>query len=93
MLLGQCSGEMFDWWFCHVDDTERYIWWHPKDHVTGTWDEEYFTIPSNERTAGKLKQYREGHKIGPRGVYELAAACHQQGDRDKVVSLENFISS
>ena len=24
----ECTGDMIDFWFSHVDDTERYKWWH-----------------------------------------------------------------
>jgi hypothetical protein len=36
------NGEMFDWWFCNCDNTEKYRWWHPKDHMTGTRDPPYY---------------------------------------------------
>ena len=34
-----CSGEMFEWWFRSRPDTQRYIWWHPVDHVASHWIE------------------------------------------------------
>jgi DAPG hydrolase PhiG domain len=35
-----CSGAMFDWWFGSAPDTERYVWWHPADHVQSDWLEQ-----------------------------------------------------
>lgn len=32
-----CTGEMFEWWFRWRCDTQKYIWWHPVDHVYSTW--------------------------------------------------------
>lgn len=32
-----CTGEMFEWWFRWRCDTQKYIWWHPIDHVSSTW--------------------------------------------------------
>lgn len=46
------NGEMFDWWFCNCDNTEKYRWWHPKDHVTGTWDPPYYGAMAFERPRG-----------------------------------------
>lgn len=33
------TGEMFEWWFRSRPDTQRYIWWHPIDHVSSDWAE------------------------------------------------------
>jgi len=33
-----CTGEMFGWWFRSRPDTERYIWWHPRDHISSEWE-------------------------------------------------------
>lgn len=35
--LHKCTGEMFEWWFRSRPDTEKYIWWHPVDHVFSDW--------------------------------------------------------
>lgn len=35
--LHGCSGEMFAWWFRSRPDTQKYIWWHPVDHVFSAW--------------------------------------------------------
>lgn len=32
-----CTGEMFEWWFRWRCDTQKYIWWHPVDHVFSDW--------------------------------------------------------
>ena len=37
--LHKCSGEMFEWWFRFRPDTQKYIWWHPVDHVSSDWVE------------------------------------------------------
>jgi hypothetical protein len=33
----RCTGEMFEWWFRFRPDTQKYIWWHPVDHVLSDW--------------------------------------------------------
>ncbi len=35
--LHGCTGEMFEWWFRFRPDTQKYIWWHPKDHTFSDW--------------------------------------------------------
>lgn len=37
--LRQCSGEMLEWWFRFRPDTQKYVWWHPVDHVSSDWAE------------------------------------------------------
>ncbi|MFD2644413.1 DAPG hydrolase family protein [Pseudomonas japonica] len=34
-----CTGEMFEWWFRSRPDTQKYIWWHPLDHIGSHWAE------------------------------------------------------
>jgi len=46
------SGEMFDWWFCQCENTEKYRWWHPNDHKSGTWNDEFFAVMPHERAPG-----------------------------------------
>jgi hypothetical protein len=48
----EVTGEMFDWWFCNVDNTEKYKWWHPEDHFTGIWDPPYYGAMAFERPKG-----------------------------------------
>jgi hypothetical protein len=31
------SGEMIDWWFGWVTNTEQYKMWHPTDHIYSAW--------------------------------------------------------
>ena len=41
---------MIEWWLSRfLADSEQYKLWHPKDHVTSTWDEEYFKTPYEQR--------------------------------------------
>lgn len=47
-----CTGEMFDWWFRNCSDTERFKWWHPKDHKSGNWDPQFFAVQPEDRTTG-----------------------------------------
>jgi hypothetical protein len=44
------TGEMMDFWFRYCDDTMKYKWWHPRDHITGTWSKEYLSVPFGERS-------------------------------------------
>jgi len=37
--LHHCTGDMFEWWFRFRPDTQKYIWWHPIDHVFSDWIE------------------------------------------------------
>jgi len=32
-----CSGQMVEWWFGFLENTEQYKWWHPRDHVWCEW--------------------------------------------------------
>lgn len=32
-----CTGEMFEWWFRWRCDTQKYVWWHPADHLFSDW--------------------------------------------------------
>ena len=32
------TPEMLDWWWGHIDTTERYKLWHPKDHKSFEWE-------------------------------------------------------
>ncbi|MFW9827552.1 MAG: DAPG hydrolase family protein [Candidatus Thorarchaeota archaeon] len=36
--LYNVSPEMIDWWWDHIDNSERYILWHPKDHKSFEWE-------------------------------------------------------
>lgn len=48
----ECTGEMFDWWFRNCTDTERFKWWHPKDHISGNWDPQFFAVQPEDRKTG-----------------------------------------
>jgi len=48
----EVTGDMIDWWFCNCDSTEKYKWWHPKDHISGVWDPPYYGAMSFERMKG-----------------------------------------
>jgi hypothetical protein len=60
--IGDTTGEMFDWWFCQCDNTEKYRWWHPNDHKSGTWDASYFDIKPEDR--------KPGHYIGHKHIVD-----------------------
>ncbi|MFB0562551.1 MAG: DAPG hydrolase family protein [Candidatus Lokiarchaeia archaeon] len=32
------TPKMLDWWWDHIDTTERYKLWHPKDHKSFRWE-------------------------------------------------------
>ncbi|MFX1363734.1 MAG: DAPG hydrolase family protein [Promethearchaeota archaeon] len=36
--LSGVSPEMIDWWWDHIDNSERYKLWHPKDHKSFEWE-------------------------------------------------------
>ncbi|WP_176046556.1 hypothetical protein [Burkholderia sp. BCC1644] len=71
--LHNCTGEMFEWWFRSRPDTERYIWWHPVDHVSSSWSEgtddthvgsihhaeEYFTALPSQKLAIQFRSATE----------------------------------
>jgi hypothetical protein len=48
----EIDGEMFDWWFCQCDNTEKYKWWHPKKNKTSIWDAQYYSVMPDERSFG-----------------------------------------
>lgn len=50
--LGEITGEMFDWWFRACENTERFRWWHPKNHKSAEWDLQLFATPLCDRSAG-----------------------------------------
>lgn len=83
--LHGCTGEMFEWWFRFRPDTQKYIWWHPVDHVFSDWIggdgsthvgsthqvEEFFTgLPA----AKLLIQFREAAEFFDAKAYERARA-------------------
>ncbi|KAK5135336.1 hypothetical protein LTR08_005440 [Meristemomyces frigidus] len=36
--MRNCTGQMVDWWFGHIQTTEQYKLWHPRDHVFSDWE-------------------------------------------------------
>jgi hypothetical protein len=32
------TPEMIDWWWDHIDNTEGYKLWHPRDHISFRWE-------------------------------------------------------
>lgn len=38
--MHNCTGEMFEWWFRWRCDTQKYVWWHPVDHLASRWEGE-----------------------------------------------------
>jgi hypothetical protein len=86
--LHGCSGEMFEWWFRFRPDTQKYIWWHPVDHVFSTWTEgregthvgsihvveEYFTgLPAEKLSI----QFREAGEFFEPAAYQQARASRR----------------
>jgi len=51
-LGNEVNGKMFDWWFRNVDNKEKYRWWHPRDHIDGSWDPQFYAVMPQERTVG-----------------------------------------
>lgn len=47
--LGNCTGEMIDWWFCHCDSSERYRWGHPIDNVEGEYNPPFYATQPEDR--------------------------------------------
>jgi hypothetical protein len=38
--LHRCRGEMLEWWFRFRPTTQHYVWWHPLDHLSSSWEGE-----------------------------------------------------
>jgi hypothetical protein len=79
------TGEMFEWWFRFRPDTQKYIWWHPVDHVFSDWIggeadthvgsihvvEEFFTgLPAEKLSI----QFRDATEFFSAERYEVARA-------------------
>lgn len=83
--LHGCTGEMFEWWFRFRPDTQKYVWWHPVDHVFSDWIggdgsshvgsthkvEEKFTGQPAERL---LIQFREATEFFDADAYARASS-------------------
>ena len=48
------TPEMIDWWWDHIDTTERYKLWHPKDHKSFEWE-----VPPKESHIGAIHRVDE----------------------------------
>ncbi len=48
------NGEMIDWWFRNCDSNEKYKWWHPRNHLAGTWEPQFFAVMPHERKHGHV---------------------------------------
>eukprot|EP00598_Pedospumella_elongata_P001115 CAMPEP_0184981552 /NCGR_PEP_ID=MMETSP1098-20130426/11214_1 /TAXON_ID=89044 /ORGANISM="Spumella elongata, Strain CCAP 955/1" /LENGTH=299 /DNA_ID=CAMNT_0027505117 /DNA_START=79 /DNA_END=978 /DNA_ORIENTATION=- len=48
----EVNGEMFDWWFRNCDSGEKFRWWHPVDHVSGTYEPQFYAVMPQERQKG-----------------------------------------
>ena len=57
----EVTGDMVDWWFSHCDNTERYQWWHPSDHISCEWDEQYYSVMPEHRPFGHYVEHT--HKV------------------------------
>lgn len=80
--VGQVNGEMLDWWFCQVDNTDRYKIWHPIDHIHGTWNDEYLEIDRKDR--------RKQHYINHTHIVQEKINGSLQKLRISFVSPSNF---
>jgi len=52
--LSDVTPEMIDWWWDHIDTTERYKLWHPQDHKSFRW----VTAPKHPHI-GKIQEVLE----------------------------------
>ena len=83
-----CTGEMFEWWFRFRPDTQKYIWWHPIDHIFSDWsdtrpgthvgsihvvEEEFTGLPAEKLSI----QFRDATEFFDPAAY---AAAREQGD-------------
>eukprot|EP01041_Mallomonas_annulata_P009754 gene9754-20287_t len=44
-----CTADMFTWWINYCDDSEKFRWWHPRNHLEGGWDPQFYGVPVFER--------------------------------------------
>src|SRR6266567_9334683 len=57
------NPEMIDWWWDHIDTTERYKLWHPTDHVSFEW----LVSPANGHVGAiqRIKEFLNGIPATP----------------------------
>ena len=53
--LNGITPEMVDWWWGHIDNSDRYKLWHPRDHVSFRW----LVPPAPESYIGAIQRVEE----------------------------------
>jgi hypothetical protein len=48
----EVNGEMFDWWYRNCDESQRFRWWHPRDHFACTYEPQFYAVMPQERQRG-----------------------------------------
>jgi hypothetical protein len=48
----EVNGEMFDWWYRNCDESQRFRWWHPRDHFSCTYEPQFYAVMPQERQRG-----------------------------------------
>lgn len=82
--MHRCTGAMLEWWFRFRPNTQQYIWWHPRDHISSGWQgelsdkthvgsehviiEEFTGLPAQD----VIVQFRDPAEFFDRGAYEAA---------------------
>ncbi|MFX1468024.1 MAG: DAPG hydrolase family protein [Promethearchaeota archaeon] len=54
------SPEMIDWWWDHIDNSERYRLWHPKDHKSFEWEVSPGSVKSHVGAIHRIVETIEG---------------------------------
>ncbi len=54
------SPEMIDWWWDHIDNSERYRLWHPKDHKSFEWEVSPGSLKSHVGAIHRVVETIEG---------------------------------
>lgn len=49
VVFDEVTADMFMWWLNFCDDNEKFKWWHPKNHIQGGWDPQFYSVPCYER--------------------------------------------
>ncbi|MFX1329627.1 MAG: DAPG hydrolase family protein, partial [Promethearchaeota archaeon] len=52
--------EMIDWWWDHIDNSERYRLWHPKDHKSFEWEVSPGSVKSHVGAIHRIVETIEG---------------------------------
>jgi hypothetical protein len=91
--MHHCTGAMFEWWFRFAPDTQKYLWWHPIDHISSDWRD---TNPQThigsmhvitERFGGGPAQDLLVRFVDPAELFgaEAVAAAGERGDVSAIV--------